>query len=66
MMASVYSLLWWATGEPWLLAVGAQVDDRRPQITGDGLLCLIAVALVVLLIVMFGGRWRRRRDQQNR
>jgi hypothetical protein len=41
----------------------SQVDDRRPQITGDGLLCLIAVALVVLLVVLVAD-WRRGRRRQ--
>jgi hypothetical protein len=42
----------------------SQVDDRRPQITGEGLLCLIAVALVVLLVVLLRN-WRRGRGKQN-
>jgi hypothetical protein len=41
----------------------SQVDDRRPQITGEGLLCLIAVALVVLLVLMVND-WRRGRRRQ--
>lgn len=41
----------------------SQLDDRRPQITGEGVLCLITIALVVLLVLIVRD-WRRGRRKQ--
>jgi hypothetical protein len=42
------------------LAARAQTDDNRPPITGEGVLVLLAIALVILLYVMYRGRRRGR------
>ncbi|MBX6356758.1 MAG: hypothetical protein IRZ05_12995 [Micromonosporaceae bacterium] len=48
------------TGGLGPLASDPPLDDRRPQFTGEGVLCLIAIALVVLLALMVRD-WRRGR-----
>jgi hypothetical protein len=54
-------------GTPCLLAAGAQVDPgRRPQFTGASVLCLLAIALVLLLLYLLARGWRSRNDQRNR
>jgi hypothetical protein len=44
-------------------------DPGRPQFTGAGVLCLLAIALVLLLLYMLARGWRNWRggnDQRNR
>jgi hypothetical protein len=36
------------------------MDDNQPPITGEGLLILLGIALLVLLYVMYRGRSRGR------
>jgi hypothetical protein len=55
----------WLASGPAVIAAGEEVSDRRPQVTGLGVLFCLAVVLVILLVVIIANSWRARRNGGN-
>jgi hypothetical protein len=64
-MMTGMSVLALSMAKPSLLAAGEQADPGRPRFTGASVLCLLAIALVLLLLYMLARGWRGR-NQRNR
>ncbi len=55
----------WLAEGPALLAAGGEAAQRRPRVSGLGVLCCLAVVLVALAIFIVVTRWRGRGGGNN-
>jgi hypothetical protein len=53
-------LAFWLAERPALLAAADEVAQRRPRVSGLGVLCCLAVVLLALAIFIVATRWRGR------
>jgi hypothetical protein len=59
-------LVLWLAAAPAVLAAGGDEAQRRPRVSGLGVLCCLAVVLVALGIFIVFTRRRGRGDRDNR
>jgi hypothetical protein len=57
-MKGMSVLVLWLAERPALVAAGSEAAQRRPRVSGLGVLCCLAVVLVALAIFVVVTRWR--------